>query len=333
MIQTDSKRAVSFVAGSILGMGVAYAALAQPGRDAVQEYPSRPIRLIVASSPGGGTDMMARLIAGKLTERLGQQVIVDNRPGAAGSIGAEMAVRANPDGHTLIIVSGSYSANAALYRRPYHPVNDIQPIILIGKSGLVIASNPSVPIKSVKELIAYAKANPHRLNYGSPGTGTVAHLAAALFKLEAQVDLTHVPYKGAGPALNELIGGQIHLLFATMTSTIAHVKSGRLRVIGVTTAKRSSELSEVPTVGETVAGYEVVNWYGIWGPKGLSKDIVTQWNNEVARVLRTDEMNSRMTGEGLEPAGGPPEQFLTLIRRDVEKWTRVVKEVKITVGS
>jgi tripartite-type tricarboxylate transporter receptor subunit TctC len=298
-----------------------------------QDYPSKPIRLIVPFAPGGGTDILARVIAQRVSESLGQPLVVDNRAGGGGTIAAEMAVRANPDGHTLIIVSGSYSANAALYTLPYHPVNDIQPIILIGESGLVIASNPSVPVNSVKALMAHAKANPGKLNYGSPGTGTVAHLAAELFKLEAEVDLTHVPYKGASPALNDLIGGQIHLLFATMPSTIAHVKAGRLRVIGVTTAKRSSALPEVPTVGETVAGYEVVNWYGIWGPKGLSKSIVTRWNKEVAKVLQADEMKRRMAGEGLETAGGPPEQFLSSIRRDVDKWKKVVKGAKITVGS
>ncbi len=298
-----------------------------------QQYPSRPIRLIVPFAPGGGTDIMARVIAQLMSESLGQPVIVDNRAGGGGTIGPEIAVRANPDGYTLIVVSGSYGANAALYKLPYDPLNDIQPIIMMGETGLMVASHPTVPTKSVKELIAYAKASPGKLNYGSAGTGSIAHLSAELFKLDAKVDLTHVPYKGSGPVLTALIGGETHIAFSSMVPAIPHVKAGRLRAIAVTTARRSSALPDVPTVGESVAGYEVIHWYGLWGPKGLSKDIVRRWNNEVAIALQTAEMKSRMAAEGLEPVGGPPEQFLKSIRRDVEKWKRVVRETKITVAS
>lgn len=294
-----------------------------------QKYPTKPIRLLVPFAPGGGTDIVARVIAQKASESLGQSVVVDNRPGGGGTIGAETAVRANPDGYTLIMVSGSYGTNAALYKLPYDPLNDIQPIIMIGESGFVVALHPSVPIKSAKELIAYTKANPDKLNYASTGTGGITHLSTELFSLMAGIKMTHIPYKGTGPALNDLIGGQIQLLFGSMPSTIPHVKAGRLRGIGVTTPKRTGALPDMPTVSETVPGYEVVLWWGMLGPKGLSKDIVALWNREVAKVLQTDEMKSRMAGEGLEPAGGPPEQFLNVIRRDVAKWTKVVNEAKI----
>ncbi len=298
-----------------------------------QGYPSKPIRLIVPFAPGGGADILARVIGQRISESLGQPVVVDNRAGGGGAIGAELAVRAHPDGYTLIMVTGSYGTNAAFYKLSYDPVADIQPIILIGETGLIVASHPAVPIKSIKELIAYARANPGKLNFGSAGTGSLPHLGAELFKLEAKVDLTHIPYKGAGPVLNALIGGETEIAFASMVPVIPHVKSGRLRGIGVTTARRVGALPEVPTVGETVAGYEALHWYGLLGPKGLPKDIVKRWNNEVAKALQTDEMKNRMAGEGLEPAGGSPEQFLKSIRRDVEKWRRVVKETKITVAS
>jgi tripartite-type tricarboxylate transporter receptor subunit TctC len=303
------------------------------GVHAQQNYPIRPIRLIVPYPPGGGTDIMARVISLRVSESLGQPVVVDNRPGAGGSTGTEMAVRAEPDGYTLIMVAGSYSAGAALYKPPYDPVNDIQPIVLIGEVGLAVTLHPAMPIKSVKELIAYARTNPGKLNYGSAGAGTVMHLAGELFKLEGKVDLTHVPYKGGGPVMNALIGGEIQLCICSTVPSIPHVKAGRLRVIAVTTGKRSMLLPDLPTVSETVPGYEVIHWYGMWGPKGMPREIVARWNKEVAIVLQSEEMKKRLAGEGLEPAGGPPDQFLQTIRRDVEKWKKVVREAKITVAS
>ena len=225
----------------------------------------------------------------------------------------------------------SYGANAAFYKLPDDSVNDIQPIITIGEAGYVVALHPAVPIKSIRELIAYAKANPGKLNFGSSGTGSLGHLSVELFKLAGKVDLTHIPYKSYGQALTDLISGEIELLFGTLVGIIPHAKSGRVRVIGVTTAKRSGVPPDLPTVGETVAGYEAVSWFGLWGPKGLPKDIVTRWNKEVEKVLLTNEMKSRMARSGVEAAGGSPAQFLNAIRRDVEKWKRVVKEAKITV--
>jgi len=298
-----------------------------------QGYPSKPIRLLSPFAPGGGTDILARIIGPQVSESLGQPIVVENRPGGGGTVGAAITVRSDPDGYTLIVVSGSYGANAALYSLQYDSVTDIQPIILIGTTGLLVSMHPSVPIKSIKELIAYAKANPGKLNFGSAGSGGLGHLAGELFKLHTKVQFTHIPYKGTGPVMTALLSGEVDSSFSSLVPSIPHVKAGRLRAIALTTPQRSRALPEVPTIGETVPGYDVTHWYGIWGPKGLPKDIVTRWNQEVARVLRSDAMQKWLAQEGLEPAGGPPEEFLNRIRSDVEKWKKVVKEAKIVVTS
>jgi tripartite-type tricarboxylate transporter receptor subunit TctC len=307
-------------------------AVVAPGAWA-QGYPSKPIRLLSPFAPGGGTDILARLIGPQVSESLGQPVVVENRPGGGGTVGAGITVRSEPDGYTLIVVSGSYGANAALHNLPYDSVTDIQPIILIGTTGLLVSMHPSVPIKTIKELIAYARANPGKLNFGSAGTGGLGHLAGELFKLHTKVQFTHVPYKGSGPVMTALVSGEVDSSFSSLVPSIPHVRAGRLRAIALTTPNRSRALPEVPTIGETVPGYDVTHWYGIWGPKGLSREIVTRWNQEVARVLRTDAMRKWLALEGLEAAGGPPEEFLNRIRNDVEKWKKVVKEANIIVAS
>ncbi len=299
-------------------------------RDAsAQAYPSKPIRLIVPFPPGGGTDILARVIAVPVSESFGQTVVVDNRPGAGGAIGAEMTVRAEPDGYTLILVSSSYTATSAYQKLPYDPVNDITPIVLIGTTGLVMSVHPSVPVKSVAELIADAKANPGKLNYASVGVGSVTHLMFEYFKLQTKVNIVHVPYKGGGPALNAVVGGEVQLTAISLVPTIPHLRAGRLRAIAITSDKRSTLLPDVPTISETVPGFEVIHWYGMWGPKGMPRNIVARWNKEVAKVLLTDKMKVQMTGEGLDPGGGPPEQLRQIITRDVEKWRRVVREARI----
>jgi tripartite-type tricarboxylate transporter receptor subunit TctC len=302
------------------------------GVHAQQKYPTKPIRLITPFAPGGGTDILGRLIGPQVSESLGQPVVVDNRPGGGGTLGAGIVVRADPDGYTLILVSGSYGANAALHDLPYDSVTDITPIILIGTTGLIMTVHPTVAIKSLKELIADARANPGKYNFGSAGTGGLGHLAGELFKLETKVNLTHVPYKGSGPVMNALLSGEVHTSFSSMVPTIPHLKSGRLRAIAVTIPKRSRAIPDVPTIGETVPGYDVTHWYGMWGPKGLPREIVTRWNQEVARVLNTDTMKKWLAQEGLDPAGGPPEEYLNRIRTDVEKWKKLVKEAKIVVA-
>jgi tripartite-type tricarboxylate transporter receptor subunit TctC len=297
------------------------------------KYPNRPVRMLVPFAPGGGTDITARLIAANATAAFGQQVIVDNRAGGGGTIGAETAVRAAPDGYTIIMVSGSYGTNAALYKLPYDPVKDIQAIVMIGDTGFVLSMHPTVPVKSVQELIAHAKANPGKLNYASTGTGGITHLATELFNLLTSTSMAHIPYKGTGPALSDLLGGQVQLIFGAMPATIPHVRTGRLRGIGVTTAKRSPALPEIPAIGEIVKDYEAALWYGLWGPKGLPKPIIASWNQQVAKALQTEELKKRLAADGVEPAGGPPEQFLNVIARDVEKWKKVVKAANIKVSS
>jgi tripartite-type tricarboxylate transporter receptor subunit TctC len=294
-----------------------------------QTYPTKPMRMISAFAPGGGTDILARAIATPVSESFGQPVVVDNRPGAGGTTGSELVARAAPDGYTVIIVASTYAATSAYSPPSFDPIDGIQPIILLGTTGLVMALHPAVPAKSVKELITYAKSNPGRLNYGSVGAGSVPHFTQALFGLETGISMTHVPYKGAGPALIALIGAEIQLVTRSMVATISHLKAGRLRSIGVTTATRAPLLPEVPAISETVPGFEVVHWYGIWGPKGMPKPIVSRWNQAVARILRTEDMMQRTRAEGLEPAGGSPEEFGNRIRSDVEKWRKVVKITRI----
>jgi tripartite-type tricarboxylate transporter receptor subunit TctC len=300
---------------------------------AAANYPDRPIRLVVPFAPGGGTDIMARTFAQKLSESLGQTVVVDNRAGGGGTIGTETVVRANPDGYTMIIVSGSYAANAAVYKLPYDPVKDIAPIALVGETGNAIALPLSVPIQSIKELIAADKAAPGKLNYGSTGTGGFTHLITELFNQLAGTRLVHVPYKGTGPALNDLLGGQIQILFTSLPAAVPLIKQNRIRGIGVTTPKRSSAIPDIPAIAEAVPGYEAVLWYGFWGPKQLPKNIVTLWNTEIRKALKLPDIKARLANEGLDPADSPPERFSEAVKRDVAKWQKVVKTGNIKAGS
>jgi tripartite-type tricarboxylate transporter receptor subunit TctC len=294
-----------------------------------QKYPVRPVRFIAPFAPGGGTDILARAIATPLAESFGQPIVVDNRPGAGGMTGSELVVRAAPDGYTVIIVASTYASTSAYGRPSYDPIDGIEPIILIGTTGLVLTVHPSVPAKNVKELVEHARANPGKLNYASVGAGSVPHFAQELFKLETGINIVHVPYKGAGPALVSLVSGEVQMTTISMVPILAHVKAGRLRALAFTHSTRSSAMPDLPTVSETLPGFEVIHWYGVWGPKGMPREIVTRWNSEVARILGTDEMRSRARAEGLEIAGGPPREFADLVRRDIEKWRRVMKEAKI----
>ena len=309
---------------------LALALLLAPGAHAQDKYPSKTIRLVTPFAPGGGSDILARLIQPQLP--FGSSVVVENRPGGGGTLGAGIVVNAPPDGYTLILVSGSYGANAALHKLPYDTVTDITPIVLIGTTGLLMSMHPTVPMKTVKDVIAYARANPNKLNFGSAGTGGLGHLAGELFKLETKVQFTHVPYKGSGPVMNALLSGEVDSSFSSLVPSIPHVKAGRLRAIAITTAKRNPALPETPSVGETVKGYDVTHWYGIWGPKNLPKEVVTRWNQEVSKIIRSDSVRKFLASEGLEAAGGPPEEFRDRIKNDSEKWIRVVKEAKIVVN-
>jgi tripartite-type tricarboxylate transporter receptor subunit TctC len=302
--------------------------VAHPGALA-QKYPTKPIRLISPFAPGGGTDILSRTIGPSLSATLGQAVVVDNRPGAGGALGAEIAAKSEPDGYTFITVSSSYAATSAYHKTSYDPVNGITPVILIGTTGMVLVTNPTLPVKSVKELIAYAKASPGKISYGTVGVGSVTHLLHELLNLEAKINTVHIPFKGAGPAIVGIISNEAHIGSLSAVPVMPHLKAGRLRAIGITTAKRSATLPDVPSIGETVQGFDVPHWYAIWGPKGIPRDIVALWNREVAKILQTEEMNKQMRAEGLEPAAGPPENYYNILKPTVERWRRVMKEAKI----
>ena len=294
------------------------------------DYPSKPVRLIVPFAPGGGTDIVARVLAQKLTESFKQTVIVDNRAGGGGTLGVETAVRASPDGYTTIIMSGSYATNAAMFKMSFDPVNDILPMGLIGDTAFVLVLHPAVPLKSVAELVAHAKAKPGVLNYASSGTGGIAHLSGELFDLLAGTRMTHIAYKGTGPATNDLLAGQVQLLFGSAPAVVPLIRAGRLRALAVTTLKRMSSFPELPTIDEAgVKGYEVVLWYGVLGPKGLPKAMVERWNAEIRKATKLPDMRERLLSEGFEIDDSPPSVFQALLKRDVAKWQKVVKEAKV----
>ena len=307
-----------------LGAGVVQAA-------AKGNWPDRPIRLMTPFAPGGGSDILARALGPLVSEAIGQTIVVDNRPGGGGTLGAGMAVNAAPDGYTFILVSGSYGANAALHDLPYDSVTDITPIILVGETGLIATMHPKRPIKSVKELIAYAKANPGKLNFGSAGVGGLGHLSQELFQRMTNVTITHVPYKGSGPVMTALLAGEVDSSFSSLVPSIPHINAGRLYPIGITTPNRNPAVPNVPSISETVPGYSVTHWYGIWGPKGIPKHIVTRMNQEFAKVIRSEAISKWLATEGMIAAGGPPEQFRDRIRSDVEKWKKLVKATKIVI--
>jgi tripartite-type tricarboxylate transporter receptor subunit TctC len=298
-----------------------------------ERYPVKPIRLIVPLAPGGPVDGMARVLAPQLSATFRQTVVVDNRPGATGMIGIEAGVRANPDGYTITMVSSSYAGSAATYQLAYDPVNDVAPIILLGVAPQLAAVHPSLPVASASELIAHAKANPGKVNYGSSGTGGSVHLATELLNQMAGTRMTHVPYKGQGPALNELIGAQIQLLIGSPMVIYPHVKSHRLRAIAVTSAKRSGAMPDIPAFAEVVHGYENLSWQAVLGPKALPRDIVMRWNAELNRVLHLPEMRERLAGDSMEIAGGSPQRFFDQLSRDVAKWRRVIKTAGIKPGA
>jgi len=297
-----------------------------------QQYPTKVVRIIAPFAPGGGTDFIARLSAQKLTERLGQQVIVENKPGAGGNLGAEFAVKSAPDGYTLLLVAGSYTVNPSLYKLSFDPVNDITPIIQLSQGPFVVAVHPSVPANSLKELIELARRQPDKLSYASAGAGSITHLASELFLDMARIKIVHIPYKGTGPALNDTIAGSTQLIFGSVSTTLQFIKSGRLRGLAVTTARRISALPDLPTVAEAgVPGYEVVLWHGLVAPKGVPRPIVDRLNREANQVLKAKEMEDLLATDGVAPAGGTPEQFRALIKADIERWRRVVKQANIKV--
>jgi tripartite-type tricarboxylate transporter receptor subunit TctC len=309
---------------ALLGLlAAASVAQAQPG------YPVKPIRLIVPFPPGGQTDVVARTLSQKLSEAFAQTVVVDNRTGAAGSIGTEIAVRAPADGYTMIMVSTSYAANAALYKLPYDPVKAITPIVMVGEISNMVTVNPSGPLTSIKELIVYAKANPGKINFASGGIGSGNHLATEYFSQMAGIKMTHVPYKGSTAGLSDLMSGQIQLIVSGLTGMIPHYKANRVRGLAVTSAKRSNAVPELPTVGETLTGYVSVSWAAILGQKELPREIATRWNTETNRILQMSDVKERLASSGLDIVGGTPAHLNDVLRKDIATWQKVVKAADI----
>jgi tripartite-type tricarboxylate transporter receptor subunit TctC len=295
-----------------------------------QAYPSRPVRLIVPLAPGGATDIVARLMGQWLSERLGQPFIIENRPGGGGNVGTEVVVRASPDGYTLLMVGQSNAINATLYEKlNFNFIRDIAPVAGIMAVPIVLVVNPSVPAKTVPELIAYAKANPRKLNMASPGNGTPNHVSGELFKMMTGVDMVHVPYRSGGPALTDLLGGQVQVMFPATVSSIEYIRDGRLRALAVTTATRSDALPDVPTVGEFVPGYEASGWFGIGAPKATPAAIVATLNREINAGLADPKIKARLAELGGMVLAGSPADLGKLIADDTEKWGKVIRAANI----
>ena len=295
-----------------------------------QAYPSRPVRIIVPAAPSGAFDIMARLIGRWLSERLGQPFVIDNRPGAAANIGTEAAVRAPADGYTLLIVGTTQATNAALYDKlNFDLIRDIAPIAGVFRGALVIVVHPSVPARSVPEFIAYAKANPRKVNMASSGAGAASYLAGELFKMMAGIDMVHVPYRGGGPALHDLLGGQVQVYFASTPASIEYITAGSVRALGVTTATRSEALPDIPTVAEFVPGYEASYWAGIGAPKATPAEIVDKLNKEINAGLADPTMKARVADLGGDVLALSPTDFGKLIADETEKWGKVIRAANI----
>ena len=304
------------------------AAMANVGNASAQTYPTRPVRVIVGSAPGGGIDILGRLTGQWLSERLGQPFIVENRPGAGGNIGTEAVVKALPDGYTLLLVNAANAVNATLYDN-LNFIRDISPIAGIMRQPVVMLVNLSVPAKSVPEFIAYAKANPRKVNMASAGKGSGSHLNGELFKMLAGVDMVHVPYRGVAPALADLLGGQVQVLFTSTASSIEYIRSNKLRPLAVTTAMRSEALPDLPTVGEFVPGYEASQWYGLGAPRGTPAGVIDKLNKEINAALADPKMKTRFADLGGIAIGGSPADFGKLIADETEKWGKVIRAAKI----
>jgi tripartite-type tricarboxylate transporter receptor subunit TctC len=291
-----------------------------------EAYPSRPVRLIVPIAPAGANDITARLIGQWLSERLGQQFVIDNRPGGGANIGTEAVVHAPADGYTLLMVGGYNAINATLYQKlNFNFIRDIAPVATLTRSSIVMVVNPSVPARSVPEFIAYAKANPGKINMASPGSGTASHIAGELFKMMAGVDMVHVPYRGGGPALTDLISGQVQVMFVTIVSPIEYIRAGRLRALAVTTETRSEALPDIPSVGEFLPGYEASNWFGVGAPKATPAEVVDKLNKEINAGLADPNIKARLADLGSTPLVGSPADFGKFIADETEKWAKVIK--------
>ncbi len=304
------------------------AALTSAGVCTAQNYPNRPIRFLVGFPPGGTSDILARTIGQKLGEVVGQQVVVENRPGAAGNIGAEAAAKSAPDGYTIFMSTTSQAISASLYSKlNYDLVRDFAPVVQAVNYTNLLVVHPSLPVRSVKALIALARAKPGQLNYGTAGNGTPPHMTGELFKTYTGVNLQHVPYKGGAPAIADLLGGQITIMFDNVPPLLPHVQAGKMRPLAVTSLQRISVLRDVPTLDESgLKGFDSVAWNGVLAPAGTPKEIVARLNAEIMRILNVPDVRERLVAQGADPVGGTPEQFAALIRSEIQKWAKVVKD-------
>jgi len=317
---------------TILGALAAALALSTIAPAHSQTYPTKPIRIVAPFAPGGGTDFIARQVADRMSQKLGQPVLVENRPGAGGNLGAEIAIKSPADGYTLLLIAGSYTVNASMYKLPYDSGNDITPIIQLSQGPFVVVVPTSLKANTLKEFIALAKAEPGKMSYASSGAGSITQLATELFLDMAKIKVVHVPYKGTGPAQTDTIGGTTQLLFGSVATTLPFAKQGRLRALAVTTSKRIAAAPEIPTVAEAgVPGYDVILWHGLIGPKGIPKPIVDKLNAAANDVMKDKAMEEKLAGEGVTPAGGTSAQFGTLIKSDIARWATVVKQANIKV--
>jgi len=314
----------------LLGLCLLLLWVAASGHAWALDYPTRPVRVIVPYPAGGSTDILARLIGQYLSEHLGQQFVVENRPGAGNNLGTEAVVHAAPDGYTLLLVNPAHGINATLYPKlSFNFIRDIAPVAGIMRVPNVMEVNPSVPAKTVSEFIAYAKANPGKINLASSGNGTSVHLSGELFKSMTGTDLTHVPYRGSAPALTDLIGGTVHVMFDNMPSSLPHIRAGTLRALAVTTATRSPELPDVPTVAETVPGYEASAWFGIGAPKGTPSDIVETLNTQINAALQDPKVKARLAELGGTLIPGTAADFGKIIDEETAKWAKVIKSANV----
>ena len=298
---------------------------------AAPDYPARPIRLVVASSAGGASDILARMLGQKMTEELGQQIVVDNRGGASGVIGTDIVAKANPDGYTLLIIQPSLTINPNMMKKmPYDAVRDFAPIVQVVDAAQMLTVNPSLSAKGVKEFIALARSKPGQLTFGSPGVGTSPHITAEFFKLKAGVDMRQIVFKGSGPAFVSLISGEVSAMFATVLSSMPHVKSGKIRALGVTTLKRVQVMPDVPTLAETaLPGFETSQWFGILAPKGTPRRIIDRLYQAISRASSRADVKERLAAQGVEVVNRKPEEFAALIKREIAQWGEVIKAAGI----
>ncbi len=301
---------------------------------AAAEYPTKPIRLIVPFTPGGPSDILGRALGQSLAGRLGQQVVIDNRGGAGGNIGAELAARSGPDGYTIFLgTPGILIANPAMGKVPFDTLRDFAPVVLAANMTSIMVLHPSVPARTLKEFIDYARARPGQLTYGSSGNGSASHLATELFKLTAHVDIAHVPYKGAAPAVTDLLGGHLTVMLIGVPVSLPHVRAGKLTALGIASLQRYPAAMDLPTLAESgLPGFEVANWFAVLAPAGTPASTVSRLNAELNAVLRVDEMRERLLKLGFESGGGTPDQFAAYLRAEMEKWTKVVRQARIRPG-